>query len=278
MIKLNAHGLLTPRTSYQNGFKLTGIIYLHRITDIRVSGMSRRTFGVFRKLCGKTSLSNVLIVTNMWDDPPSAAQLDRETELREHPDFFQPALDQGATMVRRTHMNSKSAHDIIRILLNKEPTIMQVQHELVNEKKQLSDTGAGREVQRELIEATERHNAEMKTLKSDMEEALRERDEQTQKDLADWQKQAEAVEKQRQADLESLKKGFNEEQVRWRKQVEDARAEREAAMARQQAIRDELEEARRRQQEASDHHRQELQEKVAELEKRIAAKPDCIIA
>src|ERR1044071_8985616 len=96
---------------YQKGFKLTGIIYMHRITDIRVGGISRRTFNVFRKLCGKDSLSNVLLVTNMWSDPPTPQQIDRETELCTHADFFQPAIEQGATMARRAHKDEQSAHE-----------------------------------------------------------------------------------------------------------------------------------------------------------------------
>ncbi|KAG9089745.1 hypothetical protein FRC07_012265, partial [Ceratobasidium sp. 392] len=132
--------------SYQNGYKLTGIIYLHRITDIRVGGISRRTFNVFRKLCGSDSLSNVLIVTNMWSDPPTEAELDREEELRDHKDFFQSALEQGARMVRRTHKTKESAHEILGMLVGKEATTMQIQRELVEQKKDLSDTDAGQTV------------------------------------------------------------------------------------------------------------------------------------
>ncbi|KAG8684824.1 hypothetical protein FRC08_013466, partial [Ceratobasidium sp. 394] len=58
-------------TTYENGYRLTGIIYLHRITDGRMGGISRRTFKIFRELCGQKTLGNVLIVTNMWSDPPS---------------------------------------------------------------------------------------------------------------------------------------------------------------------------------------------------------------
>ncbi|KAG8727131.1 hypothetical protein FRC11_013860, partial [Ceratobasidium sp. 423] len=126
--------------SYQEGSKLTGIIYMHRITDIRMGGISRRTFNVFRKLCGKDSLSNVFLVTNMWSGPPTSQQVDRETELRTHMDFFQPAIAEGATMVRRAHKNRRSAHDIIRMLLRKDPVAMKVQQELVDEGKTLSDT------------------------------------------------------------------------------------------------------------------------------------------
>ncbi|ELU38861.1 hypothetical protein AG1IA_07113 [Rhizoctonia solani AG-1 IA] len=216
------------RSRYREGYKLTGIIYMHRISDIRVGGISRRTFNVFRKLCGKDSLSNVLLVTNMWSDPPTSEQLNRENELRTHADFFLPAIEQGATMVRRTHKNQQSAHSIIRMLLEKNPITMQVQEELVVQRKALSDTGAGREVEHELIMAAEKHKAEMSELKTEMEEALKDRDERTQKELAQYQLDAKAAEEKRQSELAALRKGYDDEQVRWQQQAEEARAQQKA--------------------------------------------------
>ncbi|KAG8696711.1 hypothetical protein FRC11_000543, partial [Ceratobasidium sp. 423] len=239
-------------TSYQEGSKLTGIIYMHRITDIRVGGISRRTFNVFRKLCGKDSLSNVLLVTNMWSDPPTSQQTDRETELRTHVDFFQPVIEQGATMVRRAHKGKQSAHDIIRMLLQKDPIALQVQQELVDQGKALSDTGAGREVERELIAAAEKHKAEKTVMKTEMGEALRDRDERAKKELAQRQQEAKAAEEKRQAELEALRRQHEEEQARQQRQAEQARAEKMAMEARQEALRRELEETRRRQEEEAE--------------------------
>jgi chromosome segregation ATPase len=263
---------------YKSGYKLTGIIYLHRITDIRVGGASRRTFSMFRKLCGKDSLSNVLIVTNMWSDPPTPKEFEREAELQYHEDFFQPALAQGASLARRTHMNTESAHEIIRMLLGKEPAIMAVQAELIDQNMELSDTEAGRVLQAELREAAERHKAEMAQVKVEMETAMREQDEQTQKDLEEWQKEADAKEAKRMEEVESMKKGFGDEQAWWRQQIQEAQAKSEAAEARQRAAQMELEEARRREREADEVHRAELRNKIGDLERQIASKPGCIIS
>ena len=40
--------------------------YMYRISEVRIGGTSRRNFRIFRELCGKESLCNVLIVTTMW--------------------------------------------------------------------------------------------------------------------------------------------------------------------------------------------------------------------
>ncbi|KAF8601790.1 hypothetical protein BDV93DRAFT_558185 [Ceratobasidium sp. AG-I] len=247
-------------TSYQQGHELTGIIYLHRITDIRVGGISRRTFNVFRKLCGKESLSNVLIVTNMWSDPPTERELEREEELRSHLDFFQEALAKGATLVCREPKSPKSAQKIIRLLLKKQPTVMGFQRELVDEKKELSETGAGQVLTQELKLAMERHKAEM------------------QAELSEWQAEAQAAEAKRQEEMESLKKGFGEEHAKWKKLIDDANAEHEAAEASDRKAREELEEARRMEREAAEHNRREMQEKIAQLERDINSKGGCLIA
>ncbi|KAJ1305019.1 hypothetical protein OPQ81_000062 [Rhizoctonia solani] len=255
--------------SYQEGHKITGIIYMHRITDIRVGGISRRTFNVFRKLCGKDSLSNVLLVTNMWSDPPTSEQIDRETELRTHVDFFQPAIEQGATMVRRAHKNKRSAHDIIRLLLQKDPVAMRVQQELVDEGKSLSDTGAGREVEHELAVAAEKHKADMEKLKNQMEDELREREERTRKELEQRQQEERAAEERRKAELEALSRKREEEQARLQKEAEQARAEKAAMEARQEAIRRELEETRRRQEEEAERQRREMEARIHHLQHQV---------
>ncbi|KAL4061675.1 hypothetical protein V8B97DRAFT_2066349, partial [Scleroderma yunnanense] len=46
---------------------LTGLIYVHRISDTRVGGNAQRNLRMFRNLCGDESLKNVVIVTTMWD-------------------------------------------------------------------------------------------------------------------------------------------------------------------------------------------------------------------
>ncbi|KAG8702006.1 hypothetical protein FRC08_003757 [Ceratobasidium sp. 394] len=264
--------------SYQQGYKLTGIIYLHRITDIRFSGISRRTFSLFRNLCGENSLSNVVIVTNMWSNPPTSSELEREAELQNHPDFFQPALEQGATLARRTHKNQESAHSIIRMLIGKTATAMSIQEELVDQHKELSDTGAGQVVEQEIRMATERHREEMKQVKQEMEEAIREQDERTQKELEEWQAKAKAEEEKRAKEMESMRKGFGEEQARWKKEIEVAEENRKAAEAERRRVREELESARRRERKADEHAQRELQARIRQLEHDAAHRGGCIIA
>lgn len=49
--------------SFKSGVKLSGIIYLRRITDPRMTGSIRRNLLMFKKLCGEDSFSSVILAT-----------------------------------------------------------------------------------------------------------------------------------------------------------------------------------------------------------------------
>ena len=84
---------LTAIYRYRNNRKLSGIIYMHRISDIRMSGVSRRNFSMFRKLCGDSTLGGVTLVTNMWGSISEQEGVARESELRTNNQLFKPVLD-----------------------------------------------------------------------------------------------------------------------------------------------------------------------------------------
>lgn len=153
---------------------LSGIIYLHKITDTRVGGVAKRNFSVFRRLCGDSTLKNAIIVTNMWtpnaDENVTALEAEREQELATNDKFFKKALDNGARMAR--HYNSvESAHSIVRQILANKPQALQIQRELVDDRKKLAETGAGAVLQDYFQETSSAWRKEMDELRS------RERDE-----------------------------------------------------------------------------------------------------
>ncbi|THH15941.1 hypothetical protein EUX98_g9380, partial [Antrodiella citrinella] len=54
--------------TYEAGRRLHGIVFLHRITDVRMGGVAKKNFRLFRKLCGDETLRSVIIATTMWQD------------------------------------------------------------------------------------------------------------------------------------------------------------------------------------------------------------------
>ncbi|KAH0832406.1 hypothetical protein J3R83DRAFT_13442 [Lanmaoa asiatica] len=137
--------------SYSKGARLAGLIYMHRITDNKMGGPSRRNFHIFRNLCGDAGLQNVLLVTTMWSkvDPDDGEA--RERELASKEKFFKPALDRGARMLRHDGSQT-SAHAILHHLVDREPSTLLVEDEMVNQGKDLAHTTVGGDIMRELKE------------------------------------------------------------------------------------------------------------------------------
>ncbi|KAJ8691725.1 hypothetical protein PTI98_011264 [Pleurotus ostreatus] len=132
-------------TTYADGVRLSGIVYVHRISDFRMGGTSTRNFRMFRKLCGDDSLRNVVLVTNMWGQVPLDVGEAREQELKQEDMFFKPVLDEGAQLKR--HNNTlTSAHEILRSVAFKDPVSLLIQKELVDENRDITETDAGEEL------------------------------------------------------------------------------------------------------------------------------------
>ncbi|QRV92921.1 hypothetical protein RhiJN_20939 [Ceratobasidium sp. AG-Ba] len=230
-------------SAYESGHKLTGIIYLHRIKDERMTGIDVRNFKMFRKLCGADSLCSVALVTNMWADPPIEEQLSRKIELRE--DYFKQAIDQGATLVRRPRKDTESAHGIIRMVLQKNPIVMQIQHELVDKKQNVSDTGAGQVLGADLAEVKNRYEKEMVEIREELRVALEEKDTQRELEMKEALRQATANSERVAQEIEALRLGVDEERARWERRIDEANRDRREAEKQREELRAQMEELRR---------------------------------
>ncbi|TFK40443.1 P-loop containing nucleoside triphosphate hydrolase protein, partial [Crucibulum laeve] len=154
-------------TAYENGKKLAGVIYFHRISDFRMGGISTRNFKLFRELCGESTLHNVVIVTNMWGEVSKEVGEARETELATREMFFKPVLDKGAQLLRH-HNSFESGNEILKYLVGNHPLSLRIQRELVDQKKDISQTAAGAELNRELMQQVAKHRQEMRVLQEEM--------------------------------------------------------------------------------------------------------------
>jgi hypothetical protein len=210
---------------------------VHRISDRRFSGIAGRNFKIFRELCGETSLKNVVLVTNMWGEVSLDIGEAREKELSSK--FLKPALDKGAQMVRH-HNTGESAHDIIRRIMNNHPIALQIQRELVDQKKDLVNTAAGGAINSELEEEKKRYEAEMKRAQEERARMMREKEEQARR----------AREEEARRREEEMRRGREEQEmmaIRRRQEMERAASEARRFAERQRRERERAEEAHRRQ-------------------------------
>jgi hypothetical protein len=99
-----------------------------------------RNLDLFRKLCGDDTLSNIRLVTTNWDMLPDKNEGKRiEQELCE--EYWKPFISSGA-QVHRFHYSCASAWEIVNSLpMDRKP--IQIQKELVDQNKPLSQTTAG---------------------------------------------------------------------------------------------------------------------------------------
>ena len=215
---------------YEGSSKLTGVIYIHRISDDRFTRIAVRNLKMFHELCGDSSLKNAVLVTNMWGTVPRDVGEAREKELATR--FFKPVLDMG-TQLARHHNTAESAHDIIRCVMRNGPITLQIQRELVDEGKNIIDTAAGEVLNKELNEQIRRHQVELVAIQEGMMKALKVKDEETRQELEEEiRKLQEQVDKMRM-DSEGMASDYSEEKKRreeaTKQMQEQARQERERA-------------------------------------------------
>jgi len=188
---------------YEKGRTLAGIIYMHRISENRMGGISKENFRLFEKICGKDAMKNVVIATTMWDEVSHEVGEMREQELASKPVFFQQALSHGARMFRQDN-SFTSAVTLVRQLLHNPAFVLQMQREIVDERKVLQDTEAGIELQATLFRHAERHRQLLFDLQSTVDAAL------TGKGgLKEWKAASKSVRKQLkriEAELDKLSK------------------------------------------------------------------------
>lgn len=146
---------------YELGVELKGVIYIHRITDIRYSRSSVKTFEIFKKICGQGALSNVLLVTSRWAEVDLGTGAERERQLKEK--FWAYMLGHGSN-ISRFHGDRPSAVSLISQLLQRDSVVLQLQKELVDEGKKLDDTAAGSYVSDNLEKLKQQYRDELASL------------------------------------------------------------------------------------------------------------------
>ena len=165
---------------YSAGAKLAGIIYVHRISDDKFGSLAIKNFRMLRKLCGEKTLKNVMLMTNMWERVTPQQGAVREQQLRDK--YFKTAIEKGAQLCRHTH-SPESTRAILRKILKNTPLVLKIQQELIDQRKDIGQTGAGEELNREIHEVVARYQREIGGLEEEMQEAIEEKDEESREEL-----------------------------------------------------------------------------------------------
>ncbi|KAJ3544808.1 hypothetical protein NMY22_g2656 [Coprinellus aureogranulatus] len=155
-------------SSYRKGMRVGGVLYLHDISRDGFPGSSFRNLKMFRKLCGSRAMDRVLFITTKWDRLTGdiAQGMERVKELKS--DFWNEMLELGATVhhVQPSGIQAKVTgghrhpwdiiHEIVRSTKVRETRedkyLLEVQDEIINQRRFLPETDAGRELRINLEE------------------------------------------------------------------------------------------------------------------------------
>ncbi|KAK3299250.1 P-loop containing nucleoside triphosphate hydrolase protein [Chaetomium fimeti] len=211
-------------SAYKSRIKLSGIIYLHRIADNRMSGSAMKNLRMFKRLCGEEALSCVVLATTMWSMMASAEDgARRERELMTKPEFWASMVERGSKVLRQDN-NAVSAMEIMRYIMAQRRKIdLDIQKEMASGKT-LDETSAGREVQSGMEVMRRKHEAEMAELRQEMEEARRDHDVRAQREIASVR-----------ADLEEKLRRDREDRDKMRVTLDELRQQRAEELANERA-------------------------------------------
>lgn len=198
--------------AYGNDIKLTGIVYLHRILDVRLGGSAMKNLRMFKKLCGEDALPSVVLATTWWTGVDAATGAMRETELATRDSFWAGMIAKGSRMFRQDN-GAHSARQIVDYLVRrKRPVTLKIQEELVDEHKTLDETGAGVEVDSQLAQQKKEFEAKLLQIQKDMQQAMKDKDREYQDELLAFKRETE--ERMRKAEEDRIKLQTGSEELR----------------------------------------------------------------
>lgn len=138
--------------TYSHGIKLHGVLYLHRITDVRMQGSAKKNLLMFNKLCGEHALRKVVLVTTMWENLKTQDEGEtREEELRTTDEFWGWMSARGSRIERHTN-DAESGKRLLEFFVppdrrkTPEKVVLTIQEEMADQNKSLENTKAGEAV------------------------------------------------------------------------------------------------------------------------------------
>ncbi|KAF9443855.1 hypothetical protein P691DRAFT_808225 [Macrolepiota fuliginosa MF-IS2] len=137
----------------RSGLELSGILYLHRISDNRMAATPLKNLDIFKKICGEKFFEKIILTTTMWPegDDDIKEEIQRENELQSS--CWVEMINRGS-LIRRFMNTQASAWDILDDVIADESRrrLIRIQKELVDQRKSLPTTEAGQQLH-DVIEA-----------------------------------------------------------------------------------------------------------------------------
>ncbi|RSM14695.1 hypothetical protein CDV31_005277 [Fusarium ambrosium] len=196
--------------TYTEQIYLSGILYFHRISDIRMQGTGKMNMWLLRKLCGREAVNKVVLTTTMWELVEEKTAELRLKELEETEEFWGYMKKNGAGVHRHYNNKESALHVLSRFVpqeLNVEPEVIKlaIQTELADDHKTLDQTGAGKMLNAEWAQEKESLENELVQVREAIKTATQERDMTMAKLLQEQQEEMKQSVERMRAEQEKLR-------------------------------------------------------------------------
>jgi predicted nuclease with TOPRIM domain len=190
-------------------------------------------------------------------------------ELHRQPLLWKPMIDQGSKVFRQDN-GPVSAMRIIQYLIDtRRPVVLDIQREMVDQKMQLGQTGAGSEVATEVEKAKQYYDKRIKDLETELRDALSKQDHERREEIEDTKKEFQSKLLKGQDELKRLQADTDELHEEMKKRYEkDIEEMKDAIQQKEVAIREaDMKMTMLQETHAHDLEMQKLQLQIKEKEK-----------
>ena len=181
-----------------------------------MTGSAMKNLRMFRKLCGDDGLGSVVLATTFWSEAEERNGRRKERELQNEQELmndysFWGGMIQRGSCVFRHYRDMETAMKIVDYLVSKRrPVVLDIQRQMVDHGLPLDQTSAGLEVGAELAKQRELFEKELDQIKKDMADAIALKDEEMQKDLAEFKAEVKRDKKKEEESRRKLQVGWQE--------------------------------------------------------------------
>ncbi|ERF76640.1 hypothetical protein EPUS_04460 [Endocarpon pusillum Z07020] len=253
--------------------------------DPRLGGKALQNLKMFKSLCGDEALSKVVLATTFWGNVNSSTGMVREKEF-EKSEYWGKMIQKGSKVLRQDDGRA-SARLIIEYLVKKRTpasagVALDIQIQMVDEGKSLDQTGAGQEMNAQILAMRKEYENKIATLRADLRVAIERKDKKWKAQIEDERRRTktklENAEKDRmklQADNEELKKRISDRRRSFDRDFLDTER-RMQGLAYELQIMRERNEAAEKQQELR-YQVQAKQDKLEMLQWKIRQAQTCVL-
>ena len=239
---------------YVDTIPISGVIYVHDITNEKFTGSASRYLSMFARIVGPNALRNVTLLTTKWDrnsmDNGKAEKERREKMFKDRP--WQELIKQGASVRRIGLTDGRNAYtNIVAEVLQNVAATLQIQQELIDNKLPLKETSAGRILDEQIRKATE-------TIQNDLQEV---------------QQQLLSSKNQHSKQVQELRTSLEEERQRLRDEIQKAEQSRNVLQQRFDGFKTMEESKAQQQQRIIDELRRQQQQQQQEQLQRQQQQP-----